>query len=131
MAPVWHHHGVSTRPQWCGHAVIAPAEHSRKVLRLPIAQVRESSGHFVLWAGREARAGEDVAANRAAFDQWFVDMQTRERHPELKTPQAWFLTRLLVDRASATASRPSSTAGPDKPSTGTHQLRDAAVALIA
>jgi hypothetical protein len=56
-------------------------EFGREVLRLPIAQVRESSGHFILWAGREARSGDDVAANRAAFDRWFVDMQTRERHP--------------------------------------------------
>jgi hypothetical protein len=53
----------------------------REVLRLPIAQVRESDGHFILWAGREAQPGEDVAADRASFNQWFVDMHTRERHP--------------------------------------------------
>jgi hypothetical protein len=51
----------------------------RELLRLPIAQVRESDGHFILWAGREAQPGEDVAADRAAFDQWFVDRQARER----------------------------------------------------
>jgi hypothetical protein len=56
-------------------------EFGREVLRLPIAQVRESSGHFILWAGREARSSEDVAANRAAFEQWWRDMHTRERHP--------------------------------------------------
>jgi hypothetical protein len=56
-------------------------EYGREVLRLPIAQVRESSGHFILWAGREARPGEDVAASRAAFDEWFSAMLTRERHP--------------------------------------------------
>jgi hypothetical protein len=53
----------------------------RELLRLPIAQVRESDGHFILWAGREAQPGEDVAADRTAFDQWFVDRQTRERRP--------------------------------------------------
>jgi hypothetical protein len=56
-------------------------EYGREVLRLPIAQVRESSGHFILWAGRKAQPGEDVAANRAAFDQWWRATQTRERHP--------------------------------------------------
>jgi hypothetical protein len=56
-------------------------EFGREVLRLPIAQVRESSGHFILWAGREARSGEDVAANRATFGQWWRDTHTRERHP--------------------------------------------------
>jgi hypothetical protein len=53
----------------------------RDLLRLPIAQVRESDGHFILWAGREAQPGEDVAADRAAFDRWFVDRQARERRP--------------------------------------------------
>jgi hypothetical protein len=53
----------------------------REVLRLPIAHVRESSGHFILWAGREAQSGEDVAPSRTAFDQWWRDLQTRERHP--------------------------------------------------
>ena len=53
----------------------------RELLRLPIAQVRESDGHFILWAGREAQPGEDVAADRAAFNQWFVDRQARERRP--------------------------------------------------
>jgi hypothetical protein len=56
-------------------------EYGREVLRLPIAQVRESSGHFILWAGREAQPGEDVAASPATFVQWFDDMLTRERHP--------------------------------------------------
>jgi hypothetical protein len=53
----------------------------RELLRLPIAQVRESDGHFILWAGREAQPGEDVAPDRATFDQWFVDRQARERRP--------------------------------------------------
>jgi hypothetical protein len=56
-------------------------EFGRHVLRLPISQVRESSGHFILWAGREARAGEDVAASRGAFQGWFNAMLERERHP--------------------------------------------------
>jgi hypothetical protein len=56
-------------------------EFGREVLRLPIAQVRESSGHFILWAGREARSGEDVAANRAVFDQWWRDLYAREHPP--------------------------------------------------
>jgi hypothetical protein len=56
-------------------------ECGREVLRLPISQVRESSGHFVLWAGRAAEPGEDVAASPATFAQWFGAMLTRERHP--------------------------------------------------
>ena len=59
-------------------------EYGREVLRLPISQVRESSGHFILWAGRAAQPGEDVAASPATFVQWFADMLTR--HPEPKTP---------------------------------------------
>jgi hypothetical protein len=56
-------------------------EYGRELLRIPVAQVRESEGHLILWAGRAARPGEDVAPSRAAFDKWFVDMHTRERHP--------------------------------------------------
>ena len=56
-------------------------EYGREVLRLPISQVRESSGHFILWAGRAAQPGEDVAASPATFAQWFGAMLTRERHP--------------------------------------------------
>jgi hypothetical protein len=55
-------------------------EYGRELLRIPVVQVRVSEGHFVLWAGRAARPGEDVAPSRAAFDKWFVDMHTRERH---------------------------------------------------
>jgi hypothetical protein len=32
------------------------------------------------------QAGEGVAANRAAFDQWWRDLNVRERPPALKTP---------------------------------------------
>jgi len=56
-------------------------EYGREVLRLPISRVRESSGHFILWAGRAAEPGEDVAASPATFVQWFGAMLTRERHP--------------------------------------------------
>jgi hypothetical protein len=56
-------------------------EYGRELLRIPVAKVRESEGHFILWAGRGARPGEDVAPSRAAFDRWFVDMHARERHP--------------------------------------------------
>jgi hypothetical protein len=56
-------------------------EYGRELLRIPVAKVRESEGHFILWAGRAARPGEDVAPSRAAFDRWFVDMHARERHP--------------------------------------------------
>jgi hypothetical protein len=65
---------------------LSTIEFGREVLRLPIAKVRESSGHFILWAGREAQPGEDVAANRTAFDQWWRDLYAREHPPALKTP---------------------------------------------
>jgi hypothetical protein len=38
-------------------------------IRVAVARVRESSGHFVFYAGRAAREGEPVADPRAALDQ--------------------------------------------------------------
>jgi hypothetical protein len=52
-------------------------EYGRELLRIPVAQVRESEGHLILWAGRAARPGEDVAPSRAAFTEWFVEMHPR------------------------------------------------------
>jgi len=56
-------------------------EFGRHVLRLPVSQVRESSGHFILWAGRQARPGEDVATSKGEFLAWFNALLERERHP--------------------------------------------------
>lgn len=47
---------------------LADIERSRTVLRIPVARVRESTGSFVLVAGREARPGErsiDLSAPQA------------------------------------------------------------------
>jgi hypothetical protein len=52
-------------------------EYGRELLRIPVAQVRESEGHLILWAGRAARPGEEVAPSRAAFTEWFVEMHPR------------------------------------------------------
>ena len=35
-------------------------ERSRDTLRIPIATVRESTGYFVFYAGREAKPGEPL-----------------------------------------------------------------------
>jgi hypothetical protein len=57
-------------------------QYGREVLRIPVSEVRESEGHFILWAGRAAKPGEDVATSRADFTRWFVAM-----HPEpARTP---------------------------------------------
>jgi hypothetical protein len=39
---------------------LASVERSRDTLRIPIATVRESTGYFVFYAGREARSGEPL-----------------------------------------------------------------------
>ena len=35
-------------------------QYERETLRIPVAEVRESTGYFVFYAGREARAGEEL-----------------------------------------------------------------------
>ncbi len=41
--------------------------YERETLRIPIAEVRESTGYFVFYAGREARAGEQPFSARAGL----------------------------------------------------------------
>ncbi|HEV3000345.1 MAG TPA: hypothetical protein VGW75_06365 [Solirubrobacteraceae bacterium] len=43
---------------------LGSVRYERETLRVPVAEVRESTGYFVFYAGREARPGEDLWRDR-------------------------------------------------------------------